>query len=180
MIRFLRVLAQASGTRRAAATASLRSKQARPTAKDIIAQNKPASECLTLFIDVFVQQFKDLRTQIDVSAAASLPPLSKFFVVCEPLPTLPTLPFSCSPPLFCLRKTAFKLCISFTPEHLMRFFLCALPTVSLCFPRLPSEQKEPLWPRWLGVNWISSVSHHLLGLQVQLHSMVNLNISGVP
>lgn len=127
MIRFLRVLAPASGTRRAAATASLRSKWARPTAKDIIAQNKPASECLTLFIDVFVQQFKDLRTQIDVSAAASLPPLSKFFVVCESLPTLPTLPFSCSSPLFCLRKTAFKLCISFTPEHLMRFFFMCPP-----------------------------------------------------
>lgn len=127
MIRFLRVLAPASGTRRAAATASLRSKWARPTAKDIIAQNKPASECLTLFIDVFVQQFKDLRTQIDVSAAASLPPLSKFFVVCESLPTLPTLPFSCSSPLFCLRKTALKLCISFTPEHLMRFFYVPSP-----------------------------------------------------
>lgn len=138
MIRFLRVLAPASGTRRAAATASLRSKWALPTAKDIISQNKPASECLTLFIDVFVQQFKDLRTQIDVSAAASLPPLSKFFVVCEPLPTLPTLPFSCSSPLFCLRKTAFKLCISFTPEHLMRFFYVPSPlspsVFSVCLP----------------------------------------------
>lgn len=98
------------------------------------------------------KSFKDLRTQIDVSAAASLPPPSEFFVVCELLPTLPTLPFSCSLLLFCLRKTAFKLCISFTPKHLMSFFFFFLRRPH-CLPLFsPSAffQKQPLWPRWLG------------------------------
>lgn len=56
-IRFLWGLAEASSTRPAATVAALRSEWAEVTVKDIIAQNKLASECLTLFIDVFVQEF---------------------------------------------------------------------------------------------------------------------------
>lgn len=88
------MLAEASTTRTAATVAALRSERARATAKDIIAQNKLASECLTLFIDVFVQQFKDLRTQIDVSAAASLPPPRK--ILC----CLRAAPHPSDPPFF--------------------------------------------------------------------------------
>lgn len=178
-IQFLGALAAASTTRPAATAAALWSKRARVTAKDIIAQNKLDSECLTVFIDVFVQQFKFLCTQIDFSAVASLSPPSKFFVVCEMLPTLPILPFSRSSLLFCHRKTAFKLCISFTPEHLMGcFFVPSRLSLSIFTVCLVPE--TTLVTSWLAVNWISSVLHHLVRPQVQLHSVANLNISGVP